>query len=443
MSAELPLIAELLEQRTGMQIKAAQLPSLAAAIGRMSPALGTEQVLAGLNDPREAPALLARLVDEVAIGETYFMRERGELESIDWGALLAAAHARGDQGVSVWVAACASGEEAYSIAMLATEAFGGGHVPVSILATDISDRALRRAQEGLYSERSMREIDERRRERFFRERRGKSAVGEQLRSLVRFRRHNLVAEPAPPLGEVTFDVVLCRNVLIYFGAADVERVVGSLESALRPGGQLILGAADRLMSSARRFADLAALARRAPDAPADQMRKRRPRSLPRSRSLPAAPAAPAVPSVAASRMSKPARAPAASPAPVVAEAEAAADVGDYERALAITAEILTADPLDAEAYFVRGVAELAAGDPAAASESLRRALYIDPSFSLAAFHLGRAQDLRGDGAAAVRAYRRALRTLDPNDERHRHLLERVNAGDIARACRTRLAAARG
>jgi chemotaxis protein methyltransferase CheR len=436
MSAELPLIAELLEQRTGMQIKAAQLPSLAAAIGRMSPALSAEQTLAGLNDPREAPALLARLVDEVAIGETYFMRERGELESIDWGALLAAAHSRGDQNVRVWVAACASGEEAYSIAMLATEAFGGGRVPVSILATDISDRALRRAEEGLYSERSMREIDERRRERFFRERRGKAAVGEQLRSLVRFRRHNLVAEPAPPLGEVTFDVVLCRNVLIYFGAADVERVVGSLESALRPGGQLILGVADRLMSSARRFADLAAHARRAPDAAASPARKRRPRSLPGPRSLPAPP-------VAVSRTTKPARAPASSPAQDVAAAEAAADVGDYQRALAITAEILTAEPLDAEAYFVRGVAELAAGDPAGASESLRRALYIDPSFSLAAFHLGRAQDLRGDGAAAVRAYRRALRTLDPNDERHRHLLERVNAGDIARACRTRLAAARG
>jgi hypothetical protein len=79
-------------------------------------------------------------------------------------------------------------------------------------------------------------------------------------------------------------------------------------------------------------------------------------------------------------------------------------------------------------YFVRGLAELATRDPVAASESLRRALYIDPSFALAAFQLGRAQNLRGDARAALRAYRRALRTLDPEDTRNAHLLERVNAG---------------
>jgi chemotaxis protein methyltransferase CheR len=126
----------------------------------------------------------------------------------------------------------------------------------------------------------------------------------------------------------------------------------------------------------------------------------------------------------------------------VGDARTAANAGDLTEAIAITGEILARDPLDAEAYFVRGLAELAAGDPGPASESLRRALYIDPSFALAAFQLGRAQDLRGDDRAARRAYRQALSALDDGDagasERHQELLEQVHTGDIAAACRARL-----
>ncbi|HEY2142028.1 MAG TPA: CheR family methyltransferase [Solirubrobacteraceae bacterium] len=429
MNAELSSVAELVEAETGIQIKAPQLISLAAALGRISPGMNAERFLAALSDSAEARTLLGQLIDQVAIQETYFMREPRELEAIDWRALLSAAHARGDPDVRVWVCACASGEEAYSVAMLAIESFGHDRPPVSILATDISQRALHRAQEALYTERSTREIDASRRERFFIERDRKSAVGEQLRSMVRFRRHNLVADPAPPLGEVPFDLVLCRNVLIYFGAANVEVVVKSLESALRPGGQLILGASDRLTSSARRFADLAARGRPAKRSALSGASKKQPEGRPRL---------PRKPIGTTGRKGSSAAASPASRRRTVSDAQAAANVGDYAEAIGITSEILAVDPLDAEAYFVRGLAELAAEQPISAAESLRRALYIDPSFALAAFQLGRAQDICGDSRAALRAYRRALSTLDPEDERYPHLLERVNAGDIAAACRARL-----
>jgi predicted TPR repeat methyltransferase len=313
--------------------------------------------------------------------------------------------------------------------MLAIESFGHDRPPVSILATDISERALHRAQEALYTERSTREIDATRRERFFIEQDRKRAVGEQLRSMVRFRRHNLVADPAPPLGEVPFDLILCRNVLIYFGAATVEVVVKSLESALRPGGHLILGASDRLTSSARRFVDLAARGGQAsrsalPGACKEQPQDRR--RVPRK------------PIGATERKGSSSAASPASRQWTVSDAQAAANVGDYAAAIGITGEILAINPLDAEAYFVQGLAELAADEPVLARESLRRALYIDPTFALAAFQLGRAQDICGDARAALRAYRRALSTLDPEDERYLHLLERVNVGDIAAACRARL-----
>lgn len=432
MNSELTSIAELLERETGIHTKAARLPALAAAIARVAPSMDAARFLAGLGDRGPASSrLLARLTDEVAIQETYFLRDPRELQAIDWRALRSAAHARGEQEVRVWVCACASGEEAYSVAMLAVEAFGHERAPVSILATDVSERALERARDGLYGERSTREIDQARRARFFRERGGKSAVGEQLRSMVRFRKHNLIADAAPPDGESCFDLILCRNVLIYFDAANVERVVGSLELALRPGGQLILGASDRLTSSARHLADVAARARRSSVSGERPTPRRRLGAAPEARR--------ALPTAARTSARAPVRS--RSPARVVTDARAAADGGDYAGAIDITGEILARDPLDAEAYFVRGLSELATGDPASATGSLRRALYIDPTFALAAFQLGRAHELCGQAPAAMRAYRRALRTLDPDDGRHAHLLERVNAGDIAAACRTRLAAA--
>jgi predicted TPR repeat methyltransferase len=94
--------------------------------------------------------------------------------------------------------------------------------------------------------------------------------------------------------------------------------------------------------------------------------------------------------------------------------------------------------LDAEGYFLRGLTELERGEASAAAATLRRALYLDPSFGLAAFQLGRAQDATGDRRAGRRAYEQALRILDPDDERHRDILDQVDLADVAEACRVRL-----
>jgi tetratricopeptide (TPR) repeat protein len=194
----------------------------------------------------------------------------------------------------------------------------------------------------------------------------------------------------------------------------VEAVVASLESGLRPGGQLILGASDRLTSSARRLEDIVAK-----PPPVPRPRLRRPLGISDRGDAPVAAADPGRGSVK--------------------EALEAANVGEYAAAVEVTESILADDPLQAEAYFVRGLAELAAGDPQSAAASHRRALYIDPAFGLAAFQLGRAQDLRGDGRAARRAYRQALRALEEDDGRHRQLLAGVDVGDVVAACRARLA----
>jgi chemotaxis protein methyltransferase CheR len=423
-------VAELVERESGIVVKESQMEALVTALRRVSPEATAEALLAG-GDSAEQALLLGRLIDQLAVQETFFLREPGELEAIDWHQLLAAAHGRGAGEVNVWVAACASGEEAYSVAMLATEAFGHGRPPVSIIATDISMRALSRAEAGVYSERSVRELSPERRDRFLVRERDRNVVGDQLRSLVRLRRHNLVADPTPPPGEVHFDIVLCRNVLIYFGVDTSERVVASLESALQPAGRLILGAADRLVSSTRRLGAMVPGGER-PDAAPRRTPSPRPRA---DRPSPTRRAHPSSPGRAAAPLPESA---AAVPADVDQAIEAA-DRGAYEEAIELAGRVLQEEPLNAAAHYVRGMSELANGNPEVAVESLRRALYVEPQFALAAFQLARAYDLQADEKAARRLYAQTLRALAGDEDHSRLLLEQGDVGEIAAACRARIA----
>jgi chemotaxis protein methyltransferase CheR len=123
----------------------------------------------------------------------------------------------------------------------------------------------------------------------------------------------------------------------------------------------------------------------------------------------------------------------------LATALAAAGHGDREAALAQVTALLAADPMDADAHYIGGLLTLEAGEPQQAVAALRRALYADTRFALAAFALGRAYDALGDERAARRAFEQVLRTLDSEDDRHEAILAQVDLGDIAAACRARLA----
>jgi Tfp pilus assembly protein PilF len=105
--------------------------------------------------------------------------------------------------------------------------------------------------------------------------------------------------------------------------------------------------------------------------------------------------------------------------------------------MAHTSRLLTEDPLNAEAHFHRGLAQLERGDPVAARGSLRRALAVDAGFGLAYFMLGSAHDALGERTAARRAYEQALRTLQP-DERHQQLLGQIDLHHVTAAARERL-----
>lgn len=163
-------------------------------------------------------------------GETSFLRHREQLEALR--VLLPTL----DQGAPLhcWSAGCASGAEPLSLAMLLRESGRRGD---RILATDLSAAELASAGAARYGEWMLRRLDPARRARWFRrDDRGWEPV-EELRRMVEYRLHDLRGEP--PAGR--FDLVACRNVLIYFDGAGALRAMERLLSAVRPGGLLLLG----------------------------------------------------------------------------------------------------------------------------------------------------------------------------------------------------------
>ena len=404
MTSPLEEVAALVHRESGIRLGTSQHSFLEAALGRIGPDHDPVAFLRRVSDPSRRTQLVARLIDEVSVKETSFLRDRQQLERMDWRLMLQNARTAGAERLRVWTTPCATGEEAYTLALLACEAFAPAEPPVTILATDISGDALADARAGLYRSRSVREVDPALRLRYFHERGERLVVGERLRSLVTFAGHNLTRDPFPPHGEAPFHLILCRNVLIYFDAGTVAQVVTSLERALAPRGTLVLGVADVLCRSASR---LAATAVGGPPPP--------PRPLRRPLGRPPTPE---------------------QPPGAAAHAEAATATRSDE-VLAQTSRLLAVDPFDAEAHFRRGLAQLESADPAAAVGSLRRALYADPAFGLAAFTLGGAHEALGEPAAARRAYAQALRTLQPH-ERHEQLLGQIDVEDIATAARARL-----
>ena len=394
MSEALDALAALIQQASGLRLEQSRHPALRAALARGWPGLVPSEILSRAVDPVTGHAIVATLIDEVTIKETSFLRDRRQLESIDWQDLYATARASGSSEIRVWSAACATGEEPYSLAMLACESFASTAPPVSILATDVSAAALAAAAEGRYRDRAVQGVEEPLRSRYLARDGEQLVVIPALRPLVELAPHNLISDSFPPSEQAPFDLILCRNVLIYFDAETSARVVAGLESALRPGGRLVLGAADALCVIAGTG--------------------NAQRELPRW----------TAPAPRAPRPMAPARREQAKPRPTV---------------LPTTSE-LGEDLMDPDVHYVRGLVELESGDAAAAVSSLRRVLYLDPEFELAAFALGRAHEVTGELDAARRRYEQALRMLESRPEPGERLTGPIDAATVVDACEARLTA---
>jgi chemotaxis protein methyltransferase CheR len=146
----------------------------------------------------------------------------------------------GQLSVRIWSAGCSLGFEPFTIAMLSREI--APHTPVYILATDLDETVLSRAQKGVYTEPQMSGVSPSRRARFFRQVDKNWEARPELQALISWRRHDLLRDPY----ERPFDIICCRNVVIYFTETAKTDLYKRFNDALRPGGVLFLGATESI-----------------------------------------------------------------------------------------------------------------------------------------------------------------------------------------------------
>ena len=202
----------------------------------------------------QAEAELDALLDRITNPETYFFREPEQLAAFteevlpEWETT-----APEGRPLRVWSAGCATGEEPFTLAMLLEEKSLYARRPVDIFGSDLSSGSLARARAGIYRENSFRQTSGDRKERYFlAQGSGRYQIKEEIRDRVSFGRINLIDSrrlaTLPP-----FDVIFCRNVLIYLDDVSKRNVVASLYQQLVPGGYLFLGRVESLVAFATEF----------------------------------------------------------------------------------------------------------------------------------------------------------------------------------------------
>jgi chemotaxis protein methyltransferase CheR len=196
---------------------------------------------------------MEHLIERVTTNETYFFRESYQLDALAQEILPAIYRARPrGKRLTIWSAGCASGEEAYTIAIVLLEVGLFTDWEVRVFGNDISRRMLHIARKGQYGRSAFRATDPRLLRRYFREAEGKQQVRDEVRALVSFGQINLLdASMMTLVSEV--DIIFCRNVLIYFDARSRRRVVEALHRKLVPGGYLLLGHSESLIQVTTAF----------------------------------------------------------------------------------------------------------------------------------------------------------------------------------------------
>jgi chemotaxis protein methyltransferase CheR len=232
----------LLEKRLARRLRALEVNSFAAYHYRIRNAQPHDEEF-------------AHLIDELTTNETYFFRERNQLRALIgeiFTELRVERRGKGRGPIRVWSAGCSSGEEPYSIVILAMEAGMTPGEDLHVYASDISTRMLRKARQGLYREASFRETEPLLRQRYFSEKDGLWRISDDVKKHVDFIHLNLFdRSKISLLGSM--DVILCRNVIIYFDPENKRRVIQTFYDKIRPGGHLLLGHSESLINLSSAF----------------------------------------------------------------------------------------------------------------------------------------------------------------------------------------------
>jgi chemotaxis protein methyltransferase CheR len=242
----LGIVAGLLEARTGQKLTADRLWRVGTALSGVLREKGLdslEDLATRLGQPNQS-ALAQQVVEALLNNETYFFRDRAMFDQLSRHVLPALAERRqAIRRLSIWSVGCSTGQEAYSLAMqFAEQPLRWRDWSIDILGTDVARSVVMAAREGNFSQfQIQRGLGVAQMVSFFEETRMGWRATEALRKMVRFEPHNLLDTPPEP---GRFDLILCRNVLLYFDRPTRQRAFERLAGALAPDGRVMLGAGE-------------------------------------------------------------------------------------------------------------------------------------------------------------------------------------------------------
>ena len=451
-------LAALLLERAGLKIAPDGYHGLKLA-------LSTRMPVVGLADAEEYVRRLRQLAGEnelrallplVTVGYTEFFRDMRQFRALEKQiipAMLLQAR-RALRKIKIWSAGCATGEEAYSLAMVLNEQ-GAWSREVNFLATDLNLAAVESARAGRYPAKRFQGMPAARLRRFFCQTEEGYEVLPLLKEYVHFEGHNLAAPIFARIASASMDLILCRNVIIYFDLPTIQGLMDRFFTALRPGGFLLLGYSESLFKVYDKFEMVeveGAFVYRRPEGKNAAGTLSQWRTVPVTSHTPAAglPATPGSPAAASAPVKPlPVRASSGAehrpPEQRLEDVAALMQKGNFDGALVAIKELLRDEPddLDAlltlgniycltgrsdesleafaqavaheplcvEARVFGGVAGIQAGRLSEARAELGKALFLEPTLAIGHYLLAQVQEKLGEHENARRSYRNAITQL--------------------------------
>jgi chemotaxis protein methyltransferase CheR len=406
--ALLPRFLALISARTGLQIRDKDRRDLQRTLTDRMHALKIASSEAYLKLLEAQTALnqgeWARLLPRLTNGESYFWRDKGQFSLLRTRLLPELIEARASsRSLRIWSAGCSTGEEPYSLAMLVDELLPNRQGwDISIFGTDINPVALDRARAGLYGAWAFRGLDIAVQEKYFKRVKDEFQISPRLQSMVTFGLCNLRGDqfPSRVSGIYDIDLILCRNVLIYFSGEAISHALTGFARTLREGGYLLTGHAELANHNPaplvpRAFAESVAYLRCREQAPTAAPRPQFDKSAFREKasmpiSIPQSVRPPLIslpqPGISSPRidvtLATSAKSPSFAPRSVETlcrDAQEYADLGRHSEAVRLCNEAVALDPTCDEAYFIWAHVEGELGRREEAKSLLKKVIYLAPS----------------------------------------------------------------
>jgi chemotaxis protein methyltransferase CheR len=421
--------AKVITRELGLDFPDNRLEELVRGLERSAVLLGGEiDYVQIANEILETQTIPEKYYKELSIAltinETYFFREKPALDFIQEIILKEIRECVGDY--IIWSAGCSSGEEPYTIAMLLKEGLTANDLgKVRIVATDISDKALKKAKEGSYTQWSFRETPEIIRKKYFSKKGNEWQISEDIRKLVTFGHLNLFKDSFTRYfkNEGNINLILCRNVLMYFSHDNIRNVLGKFYKMLREKGWFVTSQVElnnELFENFGRVYSHGALFYRktnthslpAVNTPIDKSQHQKKAILPKALRAKPKPVdfekrQEALPTVDNQNDNS------------YQQAVEFAGKGDFDKATEILDNLLSGENLKPVFFYLYGTIYSEMGKKREAAEMFRKSLYLEPDNILSSYMLGNIYNNDGKNELAKRYFTNAyenLATLDPDTE---------------------------